>query len=68
MATRTEAARHAQILADRIGETAYLIYDGSDDGSIDRRYHAASSYDLDTFYGGIAERDILEAFSPSSKE
>jgi hypothetical protein len=61
--TYSKAHKVAQDRSKRNGgECWYVIHDPTDDCAPDRRFHAANLEDLETYFCGYSDRDIVGAY------
>lgn len=59
MKTQKQAVKKAAELARKTGKPHYVVFSQADAEQFGGPYQVATEHDLDTFYAGISERNIL---------
>lgn len=59
-----QAHEAAKRRARQIGQTIYVVFSVEDHELAASGYHLATATDLDTYYAGIRDDDILAAYEP----
>jgi hypothetical protein len=57
--TEAAARRKALQLARKLRTTYYVVWERDTDAPAALSYHVATDYDLDTFFAGISDHNIL---------
>lgn len=66
MATLARARESAQKRADDLGEPIWIVYDPTvaEDPRQSHAYYTADAVDLETFFSGLTQDDVVEAIHP----